>query len=66
MPSELPRLPKDTHESLLRRHHAPGCMLQAGEVAVYRRRRREGWGFVIFGAVTIAVGVALIAIGLAS
>jgi hypothetical protein len=39
MPSEQPRLPLETHESLLRHYHAPGFRLQAGEVAMYPRNR---------------------------
>ena len=55
MPSEQPRLPLETHESLLRHYHAPGCMLQAGEVAMYPRHRpRLG---VPISAILIGVGV---------
>jgi len=53
MPSEDPRLPSETYESLLRRDHTKGLGLQAGEVASYPRLRRSKAPLVIAGAIII-------------
>ena len=57
MPSELPNLPRDTYESLLRRQHAPGLQLQAGEVATYRRKRSPA---VPIAAILIGLGLMIL------
>ena len=54
MPSEDPRLPSDTYESLLRRDHTSGLGLQTGEVAFYPRLRRSKSALMIAGAIIIA------------
>jgi len=39
MPVETPRVPLETHQSMLRRNETPGLRLQAGEVAMFPRKR---------------------------
>lgn len=59
MPSERPKMPTETYEALLRRHHAPGLSLQAGEVAVmsYRRKNQTLRNMLLLTAGVIALCV---------
>ena len=58
MPSELPKMPTETYESLLRRNHSPGLSLQANEVAWFptdRRQHRARNAFLLVAAATAFV-----------
>jgi len=55
MPSETPRLPRETHRSLLSRDANRGLPLQAGEIATFDRPKTNVVRQVLFCCAIVAL-----------
>lgn len=60
MPSEIPKMPHDTHQSMLGRGETPGLRLQANEVAWYPNRNDPKTRMIRYAKRTV-IGLAMCA-----